>query len=133
MKASRLTLIFLVMAMLTGILAGSSLVMAEETVSESFYKDIRVDANNTTTESSSSSLESMVEGLFNRIFGVFGDIIDFFVMVITAPFRAWANIWGGWGSSFSEWWGPLLGTLVVVGVILLIRFYMRIDRALTKR
>lgn len=133
MKTSRITLIVLVLAMLTGILAGSSIVDAEETISETFHKDIGADANNTTTEETTSTLEGMVEGLFNRIFGVFGDIIDFFVMVITAPFRAWAEIWGGWGSSFSEWWGPLLGTLVVVGVILLIRFYMRIDRALTKR
>lgn len=133
MKSSRIAIIFLAMVMLTGIIAGSSVVMAEETVSETFYKNVGVETNNTTTETSKTSLESMVEGLFNRIFGVAGDIIEFFVMVFTAPFRAWADIWGGWGSSFGEWWGPLLGTLVVVGVILLIRFYLRIDKALTKR
>jgi len=118
--------------MLTGIIAGSSTVNAEETIQETFYKDIGEETNNTTTEEL-SSLESMVETLFGRIFGVFGDIIDFFVMIVTAPFRAWAEIWGGWGASFSEWWGPLLGTLVVVGVVLLIRFYLRIDKAISKR
>ena len=131
MKTSRITLIVLVLAMLTGIMAGSSIVDAEETVSETFYKDIGTETNNTTTETT-STLEGMVEGLFNRIFGVFGDIIDFFVMVITAPFRAWANVWEGWGGSFSQWWGPILATVIVVSVIMIIRFWSFIDKKFLK-
>lgn len=134
MNSSRIAIIFAVMVLLTGILAGSSFVMAEETISEDLYLDIRTTANNTTEEETpTTGLESMVNSLFTTIFGVFEDIINFFVMVITAPFRAWASIWGGWGASFSTWYGPILGTLVVVGVIVIVRLYMRADRALSKR
>ena len=128
MKASRITLIFLVMAMITGILTCSSVVMAEETVTETFHREVGDSASNNST----STLEDMVTGLFERIFGIVGDIIDFIVSVITAPFRAWANVWTGWGESFGSWYGPILATIIVLSVIMIWRFWNFINKKFLK-
>ena len=128
MKSSRIAIILLVMSIMVGVVAGSMMVSAEETVEAYEVKDIRTDTSNGTDNS--TTIESMFEGLFSRIIGIFGDIIDFFVMVITAPFRAWANIWSGWGTNFATWWGPLLATIVLVGVYFIYKMTRAVDRRL---
>ena len=78
MKTHRVALVFLVLTVMTcGIVAGSTLALEEQTVTDTYTKDIRADSNNTT--SSKTSLEDLVQGLFERIFGILGDILDFLV------------------------------------------------------
>ncbi|RKX53415.1 MAG: hypothetical protein DRP30_04575 [Thermotoga sp.] len=127
----KITLVFLVLTIaLCGIMASSQLAMGEETVSDHMIKDVGATSNNTTEEK--TTLESMVEGLFERIFGIIGDVIDFIFMVITAPFRAWANVWTGWGSSLGSWYGPLLATGIILGVVAMWRFWNYMDKKLAK-
>lgn len=141
MNPSRIAIMFATMVLLTGILGGSSFAMAEETISENYYKDVGewvegegwVNGTSEENETETTALEDMVSSLFSTIFGVFEDIINFFVMVITAPFRAWAEVWGGWGSSFGSWYGPLLATIIVIAVIMVVQFWRYINNKLLNK
>lgn len=137
MKYSRIALIFMVLGLFTGILVCSSVVMAEETVTEEYNKDIGewVEGegwvNETSEEdSSSSSFSETIESLITSLFSWIPKTLEMFVNILLTPFRAIGQVWENWAGTLSGWAGPIIAAFVVIVILLMVRIYTGFDDAL---
>ena len=84
-------------------------------------------------DNSTNKTESLFTGLLERIVGFLGDVVEVFVDVITAPFKALAGIFNEWKESvWGDWWGPILATFVIIVVWLMIRSAVKVDQRFFK-
>jgi len=119
LRFNSIALIFLVLSLcFSSVMLGGE-VTATETTDNVRAVPVPIENANIT-----GTLETFVEGLTSWI----PNVLQIFVDIILAPFRAIASIFENWADTIDNTWaGPIIAVFVVVVILLMIRLYTGFD------